>query len=263
VLIHTYFTDGFYKFGKIFIESFKSFHGEEMPMIATTRNLTDEQIAEVESMYKNVTVLNRKINMKSVSKRAKQNINTLLKYKQQIEYVHIRRRSGNVVWKQYISVEDRYKTSILEAMGYAQGEEYMMHIDADSYIRKSLDPIFDIIKKNDVSLIFRLDRPKKNRKIFGTLSGYKLGGKATRFMNKWVEHIDAVPLHLKPVGYGQTSCYYAYRDLKGSNIRWGTIPKSWVNSSLNKNSLIWSGNHARGKTKTVEIFEKDLRRYSK
>ena len=168
-------------------------------------------------------------------------------------------RKGNVVWKQYISVEDRYRNSIVEAMKYSQGEEFMMHIDSDSYIRKSLDPLFNLIMKNDVTLIFRLDRPKLNRKIFGTLSGYKLGTKADLFMKTWIKHIDAIPLRKKPIGYGQTSCYLAYENLENS-LKWGRIPKFWVKSDLNKRSLIWSGNHSRGKTKTARIFAKELKK---
>lgn len=258
MLIHTYFTDGFYEFGKVFIESFKNFHGEDMPMVVTTRNLSDDQIAEVKSMYKHITVLNKPINMKQVSKRAKKDIETLKKYKHEIEFVHVKNK-GNVVWKQYISVEDRYRNSIVEAMKYAGNEKYMMHIDADSYIRKSLDPLFDLIKENDITLIFRLERPKQNRKIFGTLSGYRLGPKSDLFMKHWIKHIDAIPLHKKPLGYGQTSCFYAYQDLKDSDIKWGTIPKMWVKSNLSEKSLIWSGNHARGKTETVKIFKRELR----
>jgi len=260
VLIHTYFTDGFYRFGKIFIESFKVFHGEEMPMVITTRNLNRQQLRELKSLYKNLTILNKKINMENISKRTGKSVETLKKLKHEIEFHHVRWKKGNVIWKQYISVEDRYRTSITEAMHYKGDEEFMMHIDADSYIRKSLDPIFKIIKENDITLIFRLDRPKINRKIFGSLVGFKLGKRADLFMRKWIKHIDAKSLKDKPIGYGQTSCYLAYDELKDIGIEWGTIPKKWVKSNLNEQSLIWSGNSSRGKTMTLNIFEKDFRR---
>ena len=260
MLIHTYFTDGFFNFGQIFIESFKDLHGEEMPMVVTTRNLNNKQIRILRSLYKNLVIINEKIDMNYVSKRTRKDIKVLERYKQEIEFQHVSRRKGNVVWKQYISVEDRYRNSILEAMKYKGDEKYMMHIDSDSYIRKSLDPIFKIIEANDVTLIFRLDRPKLNRKIFGSLVGLRLGAKANLFMNTWVKHIDDKHLREKPIGYGQTSCYLAYEELKNSNIKWGTIPKRWVKSDLNKQSLIWSGNNSRGKTKTLNIFERDFRR---
>lgn len=259
MLIHTYFTDGFFGFGKVFIESFKKFHGDQMPMVVTTRNLTESQIKEIKSMYKNIIVLNKHIEINKISKRTGINIKTLQRYKYEIEFEHIKKNKGNVVWKQYISVEDRYRNSIIEAMKYADNEKFMMHIDADSYIRKSLDPLFELIMKNDITLIFRLERPKLNRKIFGSLSGYRLGEKAIRFMKTWIKYIDAIPLNKKPVGYGQTTCFYAYNDLKDSDIKWGKIPRRWVKSNLNEKSLIWGGNHSRGKTKTVKIFENDLR----
>jgi len=260
MLIHTYFTDGFYRFGKIFIESFKSIHGEENPIIATTRNLNDKQILRLERIYKNIIVLNQKIDMKWLSERSGYSVNQLLKFKHDVEFHKITDGHSNVIWKQYISVEDRYRNSILEAYDYNHGEKYMMHIDADSYIRKPLDPLFEVIKNNDVSLILRLDRPKDMKKVFGTLSGYTINKRSKGFLHLWKEHIDSIPLRNKPQGFGQTSCYYAYRDLKNSNIKWGKINKEWVKSNLEDKLLIWSGNHGRGKTKTFHIFEKEFRK---
>lgn len=256
MLIHTYFTDGFYEFGKIFIQSFKNLHGERFPMIATTRNLKPKQIQEIKKLYRNIIVLNKKIPMIIVSERAGVDIKTLKKYKHEIEYDRLNRQ-GNVIWKQYISVEDRYRNSILEAMKYSKDEKFMMHIDADSYIKKRLDPIFNIILKNDVTLIFRLDK-KLRKKIYGCLSGFKLGDKADLFMKTWIKYIDKIPLREKPIGYGQIACYYAYCDLKISDIKWGSIPRNWVSTKPNKNLLVWEGSHPRGKTRTTRLFKKEL-----
>ena len=50
---------------------------------------------------------------------------------------------------------------------------------------------------------------------------------------------------------------------KNSKIKWGNIPHTWVKSNLNPKSLIWSGNHSRGKTKTVKIFDRDFKEKKK
>lgn len=259
MLIHTYFTDGFYRFGEIFIESFKKIYGEEMPIIATTRNLTDKQMIVLDRIYKNLIIMNEKIDMVSLSKRSGYTIEQLLKFKNDVEDYKISPGNSNIIWKQYISVEDRYRNSLLQAFDYNHGEKYMMHIDSDSYVRKNLDKLFNVIKNNDVSLIFKLERPKDIRKIFGTLSGYSINDKSRKFLLKWREYIDKIHLRNKPQGYGQASCYYAYRDLKESDIKWGKINREWVDSNLKDNLLIWSGNHGRGKNKTYEIFKKDFK----
>ena len=88
--------------------------------------------------------------------------------------------------------------------------------------------------------------------------GFKLGEKSDLFMQTWIKYIDKKPLNKKPIGYGQTSCYLAYSELENSNIKWGNILKKWVKADLNENSIIWSGNHTRGKTKTAKIFQKEL-----
>jgi len=258
MLIHTYFTDGFYGFGKLFIESFKKIHGEKDTIIATTRDLNDRNISNLEKIYKNLIVLNKNIDMSNLSKKSGFSVGKLKKLKKEIEFYKVHGAKENVLWKQFISVEDRYRNSIMEAMEYNHGEKHMMHIDADSYIRKPLYPLFDIIENNDVSLIFRLYRKKDVKKIFGTLSGYAINSKSKMFMNKWKEVIDRIPLKNKPRGYGQSSCYYAYNELKDQNIKWGEIKEKYVSSHLKDDLLIWSGNHSRGKTKTIELFEKDF-----
>jgi len=260
MLVHTYFTDGFYGYAKILIKSFKYFHGEENVIIATTRNLTDSNMLELDNIYKNLIILNKKIDMTSLSKRSGYSIEQLLKFKESVEYYKITAGHSNVIWKQYISVEDRYRNSILEAYNYDHGEKYIMHIDADSYIKKSLDPLFEVIQNNDVSLILRLDRGRDIKKIYGTLSGYTIGKNSRRFLEKWRFHIDKIHLKDKPQGYGQSSCYYAWRDLKNSGIKFGVINKNWVHAyDLHDGLLIRTGNHGRGKTKTLEIFENEWR----
>lgn len=256
MLIHTYFTDGYYQFGKIFIKSFKKLHGETNRLVVTTRDLSEIQITELKTIYSNIIILNKKINMKRISKLAKKDVKTLLKYKRDTELGRLSKK--NIVWKQYISVEDRYRDSILEAIQYAEGEKFMMHIDADSYIEKNLEPIFDVIMKNDISLLFRLHKAQLNRKIFGCLSGYKLGEKTFEFLECWKKYIDKIPLYNKPVGYGQKTCYLAYKELQ-RNIEWGHIPAKWVSKKLKAETLIWVGNQGKGKQKTIKIFENELR----
>lgn len=259
MLIQVFLTDGYYGYTEILIKSFKHFHGEDMPMVATTRNLTDKQILKLERLYKNIIVLNEQIDMKKLSERTGHTIKQLLKYKSDVENYKISPGHSNIVWKQFIAVESRYRNSIVESFDYARDEKHMINIDADSIIKKPLDPIFEVVENNDVSFIFRLDRKQDIRKIYGTLSGYRIGEKSRRFLKRWRHYIDKIPLKNKPQGYGQSSCYYAWKDLKNSNIKFGVINKKWVHAyDITEDLLIRTGNHGRGKSKTLKIFEKEL-----
>jgi hypothetical protein len=48
--------------------------------------------------------------------------------------------------------------------------------------------------------------------------------KSNLFLDRWIKYIDDVPLLERPKKYGQTSFYYAYRDLK-YDIRFGDLSK--------------------------------------
>jgi len=249
VLIHSYMTDGFFDFGKALLLSFKHFHGESMPFLFTTRNLSDQQIDELYSLYNNLIVSNVHIDMQTLSKKIGIPLQELQRYKWQVEKIFVQKKS--VIWKQFISVEDRYRESLQDAFSIC-GDAFV-HMDADSLIIKPLDPLFRIVEDSDVSLIFR---PQHNIKfkIFGCLMGFKFGLKADRFLTTWRKHIDAIPLVKKPRGYGQTSCWKAHQELRGTNIRWGVIPKGFVHPRPNPRALILQGNNGRKKKNVAKDF---------
>ena len=256
MLIHSYMTDGFFLFGKALLKSFKKYHGESMTFYLTTRNLNDREIDELHSIYKNLIVSNEWIDMIGLSEQTGIDIKDLLRYKQQVESVYVKPES--VVWKQYISVEDRYRNSLRDAFNIC-GEAFI-HLDVDSYINKRLDPLFKIVRAHDVSLIFR-GGPMR-LKIFGCLMGFKFGTKADLFLETWRKKIDDVPLLKKPRGYGQTSCYIAYdtlaSPLRKEDIKWGRIPNSFVSPQFNKSALIIQGNNGRRKNRVAKDFLEKL-----
>lgn len=255
MLIHSYLTDGFFTFGKAFLLSFKQHHGESMPVFLTTRDLSEEQIDELYSIYDNLIVSNEKIDMERLSDRTGIGIKRLRKLKWQVENIHVKRES--VIWKQFISVEDRYRNSLDDAFSIAG--DYLIHMDADSYIKKPLDPLFELVKNNDVSAIFKLGQKKIRLRIFACLLGFKVGQGAQTFLETWRKHIDAIPLIKKPQGYGQTSFYNAYRELEKSGIKWGRIPRPFVQPGFKSNAFIIQGNNGRRKDRVAKEFEARLR----
>lgn len=245
MLIHSYMTDGFFDFGKALLLSFKHFHGESIPFLFTTRNFSEKQIDELHSLYDNLIVSNTQIDMQMLSKNINVPLKDLQRYKWQVENVFVKKES--IIWKQFISVEDRYRNSLQDAFSICN--DAFIHMDADSLIVNPLDSLFRIVERNDVSLIFRPQHSLRF-KIFGCLMGFKFGLEADKFLETWRKYIDAIPLAKKPRGYGQTSCWKAYSELSDSDIKWGQIPKTFVHPRPNPSALILQGNDGR-KKKTV------------
>ncbi len=249
MLIHSYMTNGFFNFGKALLLSFKHFHGESMPFLFTTRDLSEEQIDELYSLYDNLIVHNDQIDMEALSEKTGIGVKRLRKLKWQVENIYVKRES--TVWKQFISVEDRYRNSLQDAFNIC-GNAFI-HMDADSLIINPLDSLFRLVEHNDVSLIFRPNHALRF-KIFGCLMGFKFGSNAYDFLKVWEKHIDAVPLVKKPRGYGQTSCWKAYCELEDSAIKWGKIPGRFVHPRQNDRALILQGNNGRRKRVVAKQF---------
>ena len=254
MIIHSYLTDGFYGWAELFVESFSEHHGYEHKIYLCTRDLTNKQVETLENLYPNIVVSNRRLNIEKIAQRARISREKVLKLKKHIENDAVTNKT--FIWKQAISVEDRYKTSILEAMVNNPEEDYLIHFDIDMYFRKPLTHLFKIIRDNDISIKFRL-KLKPNRKVMGGLIGFRLCEKTKKFMHKWVDYIDKIPLYNKPLGYGQESFYYAYRDMK-DQFKWGDVPSNYISPRFQDSDFIWSGNTKAGKAKNLIKCREDF-----
>lgn len=260
LIIHTYFTNGMFEWAKFLLTTFKHFHGEEIPFLLSSRDLSSSQFVELHKTYKKMILINKPLDLDDMSKRTNVSKENLLKYKKEIETDHIKDK-GTTLWKQLISVEDRYKNSILEAMDIFLGGKYMLHMDVDMYIRGHLRELFELITQHDISIRFRL-KSKPNRRVQGGIIGFRLGDKAQEFMRKWIHYIDLINIKDKPAGYGQTSFYMAYENLK-DKYSWGDVPLKFISPHLRPDDIIWSANSTKGKDKNLEIFKKDFEELKK
>jgi len=256
MIIHSYLTDGFYDWAELFVKSFIYHHDNTHKIFLSTRGLTEEQIEKLQSVSPNLHISNKKLNLKEIANRAKVPVNKILKLKNHIENEAVTKNT--YIWKQAISVEDRYRNSIIEAMNFYSDEDYLIHFDIDMYFRKHLQDLFDIVTLNDISIKFRL-KSKISRKVMGGLIGFKISKKTRQFMKRWVHHIDAIPLDKKPLGYGQTSFYLTYCDMK-DELKWGYVPSRFISPRFTEADVVWSGNTKAGKAKNlircVEDFTK-------
>jgi len=252
MIIQAYLTDGFFPWAEFWLESLRHFH-PNIPVILSTRNLTNEQIAQLESVN-NVTVQNEELTYAKLAKLANLDINKMMDFKKQVETVHV--TNENKIWKLMISADDRVKSVYKVLKQVRDQTDFLMHIDIDMYFRKPLHDLFDIITAHVVSMRFRL-HSKENRKVLGSLQGFKLCDKTFKFMETWIKYIDNVKPVNRPLGYGQTSCYYAYRELI-NEIKWGKIPPKFATAQMPDHGVIWAANTLKGKTENLRLFREDF-----
>jgi len=253
MIIHTYLTDGFLDWGKLFLESYKYYNGEDKKIIMDTRDLNKKQIKSLKKLYNNLEIKNKQIDYIEVAKRARVDINKIKAFKDRVENQSVDKDSK--YWKLYISVEDRYRNTIKEVIENNTHEDYLLHMDIDMYVRDKLNFLFDFIKKYDISIRFRNKKGKEtndNRKVLGNIIGFKICNETLDFINTWRKYIDAVPLHQKYKGYGQSSFWYAYKEHK-NKLTWGNIPETAKSKA--SGAILWTGNKGKKSTQLKKCKE--------
>lgn len=265
MIIHCYFTEGLTYYALLLLESFKYHNGEKYKFVLTTRDLNEKQEAQLRNKYNNLDIINKPINWQKICTEVGFNKSKILNCKKEVETRTARHIKPDLVkWKQYISIKDRYRDSITEVMKKYPDAGHILHFDADMYVRKPLDDLFTLIERNDFTITFRLDTGPEWRRVFGCLLGIAVNEKGFLFMDTWRKYIDDIPLAKTPFGYGQTSCYYTYKELKYSDISWGNIPEEYIGKSMEENAAIWSGNNVKhGKTKIKDLSLNDFKKIKK
>lgn len=255
MIIHSYFTDGLYRWAVLFLKSFRKFHDEDIKIIFTTKDLDFDKRNLLKSLYPSLEIRNQQIDYQDFSVRTKKNIEEIKQMKHDTEH-----GSFSVLWKQFISVEDRYRKSIIDVIeDYIQTEHtHMLHLDIDMYFRGNIGELFKIIESNDISIFFRskTDKKYKNecRRVLGSVIGFKLEEKIKGFMDVWFKHIDSIPLIEKPRAFGQTSFYRAFLETQ-HKFKFGNIPIKYSDPIQNDDAVIWAGNKG-DKDRNLKLFEK-------
>jgi hypothetical protein len=259
MLIHAYLTDGFFQWAKFFLETFKFHNGTGHPIIFTTKNLTEPHINELKNVYSNIEVDNKNFDMDLFCKRSGLDKGTLLRYKREVEFIHV--TPENRVWKLMVAGDDRIKSIYNIVKDKFIGESHVLHFDIDMYIRAPLIDLFEFVERHDISIKLRL-ASKINRKTMIGLQGYKFNSSSVDFLERWIRHIDAVKPSDRHLGYGQTSCYYAYEEVK-DKYNWGDIPSKFISPYMRKEDLVWSANTLDGKTKNLKLCRGDFKNAKK
>jgi hypothetical protein len=261
MIIHSYFTEGYFGWAKLFIKSLRKTNGDDLNVVLSTRNLDDRRSEEIFKLYPNLTIINKNLDYKSMAKKAKVNPETLLSYKNQVETLKI--NNENKVWKLMIAAEDRLKEIAIILNKF---NSPVLHVDIDTYVKKDITPILKTVEKNDFTTRWRIEKQIRrdgfvkyeNRATLISVQGYNGSDNSKMFLDVWIKHLCKVPPHKRQAGFGQTSCYYAYLDLK-DKITFGDVPQEFLSPGGYGNGILWGGNKG-DKNKTLKSYQEDLRK---
>jgi hypothetical protein len=258
MLIHSYVTDGFYSFAISLIESFKQKHGEDIPFLLHSKNLSEKQIDALYGRYKALTIRNSEIDWKWLEEKSGMSKSKLEDGKHQVEHLGNRYMSKEFYhWKHYISIYSRYRDAIAEAFEFAGDGNQILHLDVDLFISKPINTIFQLIKSSDVSLLLRPRLTPEWRKMYGCILGFTVNDKSKEFMKRAREYIDKPSFTSIPKGYGQIVFWRAWNDFsKRKDIIFGKIPETWVNKGWGNKGYILSANNGLKKFQTAKRYQK-------
>jgi len=218
MIINAYFTDGYYDWGKLFLDSFAYHNGQDYKMILNTKDLNKKQIDGLYKSYKNLEVKNEELDWDHLEKISGIKKSQLSKWKNITEKQKVNKTIR--AWKLMIAGDDRIKT-IRDLLYELPEGEHVAHFDIDTYVTGNMTDLFEFVKQNDFCTRLRIEKQiKRKGKVFrenrATLiyfQGYSINKKGKEFIDTWIKYIDKVNPANRQKGYGQTSCYYAILDM--------------------------------------------------
>jgi hypothetical protein len=84
-IIHTYFTEGYYDWARLFVESLKKSNGQKYKLILSSRNLDQGRINQLKQLYKGVDIRNKNLDYNELAKRAGIKKDKLMQFKAETE----------------------------------------------------------------------------------------------------------------------------------------------------------------------------------
>lgn len=236
MIANVYFTDGMFEWGKLFIQSFRKYH-PKTPIVAITRELNKNQIEEI---WKDCSVENKSFDYDEMAKKINVNVDKLLQMKKEVETG--KTNDANQPWKWLIAGGDRIE-SLYEVIKRYH-ENGVLHFDADTYIRNSIDGLFNMVEKFDVCMRQRPNDPNIIRRAVISIMGFK-GQNSIAFMERWLYHLKKVDLLNTTKTFDQRTCYYAIQDLE-EHINIGNMREEEdypiISTSEEGNADMWFGN---------------------
>lgn len=260
MIIHSYFTEGYYGWAELFLKSLRKTNGDNLKVILSSRNLDMTRQAKISKLYPNITLMNKNLQYDRMAQRANISKQTLLQYKERVENIKVDKESK--VWKLMIAAEDRLKeiSWLLELY-----KEPILHVDIDTYVTKDISPILEVVENNDFTTRWRFEKQMKrdgcvkyeNRATLISVQGYNGENNSRVFLRDWIDALCEVGPAKRPTGFGQTSCYRTYLRHKGY-MKFGDVPPEFLSPQGFAGGILWGANKG-AKKDTLEIYQKHLK----
>lgn len=246
-MIISYLTEDYFEWSLIFVKTFTGLH-PDIKIHLDTRNLKDNQIKEIQKISKNITIKNKKLEIKEISNKY-YNISEEQIQKSKDGCMSFKKHNHRL-WMNITADGDRilqYKETI---KNYPNENLYIL-TDIDLLFRKPLYELFKKAKKHDVGIKIRAGKkdgilPKKlDLKSYNTRDAkinistviINNNNNGIRFLNEWVERNEALPIiDEEKTKRAQYSIAKTYNSL---DINYFRIMPNIIDPRLKNDSYVW------------------------
>ena len=94
--------------------------------------------------------------------------------------------------------------------------------------------------------------------IICCIQGYKIGHPSKYFLDRWMYYIDRISPIYRPRGFGQITCYEAFKELNDL-LYWGIIPPNEYSLSGQGDCVLWGANKG-SKDENLNRFKQDFKK---
>ena len=244
-MVHTFVTASYLAWAELFLESLRLHHGERIHVRVDGRDLADKDIALLRNVYTNIEIHNKSIDWSVLAEDLGVDMETLDRWRWQIARGWLAGENFRV--KQFVSVAQRYR-SMATVLRQARdvGYDYVLHSDADIYLRGTLNPFFEIVANHDISLFLLPSHRNHAYKVLGAFMGFNLVGEVDRFIDNWMAQIDKVSPPDRWKDFGQSAIWFAINETTNLSIGdLSTLPTApRYSTAFEDDATIWLGNSA-------------------
>lgn len=266
-LLMTYLTDGFYPWALFFCDTLKAVV-PDFDLILITKGLTEPQADSLRDTNGRIRVLNTPYDMERLARISGLSVNELMRQKEQIEKGYVTHKTR--CWKLLHAGDDRVH-AMHHAYAYANVQRFthLVAFDVDTYFRKNFMPLLHATFEETGANILakrRLGHSVIKARITIDMMGFKTDVEAVdEFFTRWRVRIANIAPAVRPVGYGQATCYHAYLESVKAGAKWGTLPVEFgLPGRLKEDQHMWTGNlHKKTKVEILEHFKEDFGRRAK